>query len=183
MIEKKYSHLFAYFPTYSCLVLSPSNLWKGDVTQFLQDTDFLSTLLKFQDTTSSPLPAGALHNIFFGVHFEETGIRRVYSLNRTRVVTFAITLMFGQCNPLYIDGLRRHLISLYPLSDIYYNASSTFYKDVFDSSSTPLADEIGQVLNETIHIYFQHIFIRSYLIPLFVSYAIVCFFMYFSVRK
>lgn len=182
IIEKQYSHLFTHFPSYSCLMLSPTNLWKGDVAQFLQDRDFLSTLLKFQDTTS-PLPFGALHNIFFGVNFEETGIRRSYTRSRTRVITFAITLIFRQYNPSFMEGLRKHLINRHPLSDVYYNRNNSFYKDIFPGESSTIADEMAQVLNETIHIYFQHTFTRSYLIPLVISYTIVCLFMFFSVRK
>lgn len=40
------------FPQYSCLVLSPANLWQQDVQQFAQDKSLLSTIFAHQVSCS-----------------------------------------------------------------------------------------------------------------------------------
>ena len=177
-LSSRYRNLASHLPSYSCLMLSPANIWR-DLNRFRLDNDFLSTLLKFKDTTSSPLPTGTLHNLFFGVQFDETGIRRTYGRNRQRTITYAITIALRRQSPQFIDGLRHFLLSRYPLSQQYYdNASSGAH-----ASTDGAEGELYHVTNETMHVFFQNTFTFGYLIPLFLFYAFVCLYMYFSVRK
>lgn len=197
-LGSRYSHLSAHLPAYGCLVLSPANVWAHDPARFRSDTDFLSTLLHFQDTTASPLPVGTLHNLLFGVPFEETGIRRAYGRNRQRTITFAITLVFRRHSPSYIDGLREFLVAKYPLSKVYYEggdegkASSTGdgnHSEHQQNSSVGSGDEEEKEeeqyhsFSETEHVFYQNTFTSAYLVPLFLFYASVCLYMYFTVRK
>lgn len=175
-LNRKYHHLIKHLPTFSCLMLSPANIWQTDPALFQQDQDILSTLLKFQDTSSdSPLPSESLHNIFFGVHFRETGIRRTYGQNRQRTMTFAITIAYKKYIPEYIDGLKSYLLERYPLSAAYYDED---IENIFESTR-----DLYHLTNETLNIYYQNSFTLSYLIPLGLSYIFVSSYMYFSVRK
>ena len=173
ILSKRYSHLDPHLPSYSCLVLSPSNIWRGDYIQFLQDPNFLDTLLKFHQTRKSPLPSGAMHDIFFGVNFDETGIRHTYGRNRVRTITYSITIVLKRNIPSFIDGLRSFLIKRFPLS-------ATSYPNYFSNNDPGSANSEKP---ETLHIFFHNTFTLNYLVPLGLFYMLVCLYMYFSVRK
>lgn len=178
-LSRRYRALATHLPSYSCLMLSPANIWR-DSSRFRQDTDFLSTLLKFKDTTASPLPVGTLHNLFFGVHFDETGIRRSYGRNRQRTVTYAITIVLRHNVPAFIDGLREFLLSRFPPSGQYYHTERSHSKEEEFAGEE---DVPYQASMETLHVFFHSTFTFAYLIPLFLFYASFCLYFYFSVRK
>lgn len=191
-------------------MLSPANVWAAGSSNggggggFREDTDFLSTLLHYQDSTASPLPAGTLHDLFFGVHLEETGIRRAYGRNRQRTLTYAITLAFRRYSPAYVNGLRSFLLARYPLSKVYYGleedsrggggapgsggsatASNNHsgHQEGENDEKEDEEDEVYHASSETAHVFYQNTFTLAYLVPLSLFYASVCLYMYFTVRK
>lgn len=179
-LSKHYAHIASHLPSYSCLLLSPSNIWHGDSIKFQQDTNLLTTLLKFQDISTSPLPSGALHDILYGVTFEDTGIRRTYGKNRVRTITYSITLVLRKNVPNFIESLKEFLEKRYPISALINKE----YKTNLNHNESTDHEQIDETLEDrTRHIYFYNTFTYNYLIPLFMLYAIVCLSMYFSVRK
>ncbi|OTF70683.1 hypothetical protein BLA29_002449 [Euroglyphus maynei] len=186
----RYSQIASHLPSYSCLTLSPANVWHGDRTKFLQDQNFLNTLLKFQDLPASPVPSGALHDIIFGVSFEDTGIRRTYGRNRARTISYSITLILRKNSPEFIESLRAYLYKRYPLSTTMMDNKNSRNEQQSSSSnrnhyeSEPqIAEPVDILENKTKHIYFHTTFTYNYLLPLILIYAIACFYMYYIVRK
>ena len=198
VLSNRYRHLATSLPSYSCLMLSPANIWR-DVGSFQADKDFLSTLLKYRDKATSPLPSGAFHNLIFGVAFDETGIRRTYGRNRQRTITYAITIALRQHSPQFINGLRRFLFERYPysVSSNHLHRSSTFTNisnnaqheslithDGYDNNNDNGDDDyLHHISNETLHIFFKTTFTVKYMIPLALSYLLVCLYIYFSVSE
>ncbi|KAG5891075.1 hypothetical protein JTB14_005711 [Gonioctena quinquepunctata] len=99
-------------PQYSCLVLSPANLWSQDVQQFAQDSSLLTTIFShhsFQKGKTS------ISDMLFGMHLFDAGIRRYPIRNRQRIVQYAVTLFFKEYDHEFLEGLREKLVSLYTL--------------------------------------------------------------------
>ncbi|RWS31217.1 hypothetical protein B4U80_00513 [Leptotrombidium deliense] len=103
----------SYLPHYSCLVVSPANIWKNDLNKYLQDPTIINTLFSIKHLASPD--SGNLREILFGVPWMETGIRRLYVRTRQRTVSFAITIVFSKYIPEYIDNLKQSLRERYPL--------------------------------------------------------------------
>ena len=104
----------SYLPTFSCLMLSPANIWQNDINKFLQDSTIIKTMYSIKDLVS-PHSSGSLRDILFGVPWMETGIKRLYVRTRARTITFAITIVFSEYNQEFIDGLTDFLKEKYPL--------------------------------------------------------------------
>jgi len=154
-------------PRFSCLILSPANIWKNDVNKFLQDATIIKTIFNTKDF--SYLDSGNLREILFGVPWTETGIKPFYVRNRQRTITFAITVFFSRYNANLIKSLTEQLRERYPVYP-------------FNSSPNDLK-EVENFLNQIIHMHFQYKLTFSEYSPLIVTYIILFACIYFSVRK
>nr|XP_023029446.1 sterol regulatory element-binding protein cleavage-activating protein-like [Leptinotarsa decemlineata] len=148
-------------PQYSCLVLSPANLWNQDVLQFSQDSSLLTTIFShhsFQKGKTS------VSDMLFGMHLFDAGIKRYPIRNRQRIIQYAVTLFFTKYDYEFIEGLRKKLISLYPL---HQN----------DSKND------NYIMNDTVLIQYPGEINYIELVPIIVSFVLVFLYYYFSVRK
>lgn len=162
----------SYLPTFSCLMLSPANIWQTDINKFLQDTTIIKTMYSIKDLVS-PHSSGSLRDILFGVPWMETGIKRLYVRTRARTITYAITLVFKEHNQQFIDGLTEYLREKYPLDPT----------PVSDSNQTD-TEESEQTDDQTLtHVFFQNKFTLADFMPLLATYFMLFLYIYFSVRK
>ena len=162
----------SYLPTFSCLMISPANIWQNDVNNFLMDSTIIKTLYSIKDL-ASPHSSGSLREILFGIPWMETGIKRLYVRTRQRTITYAITLVLSKHNQQYIDGLTTFLRDKYSLIP---NPS--------DDNQTESEDSAQESEAKTLtHIYFQNKFTLTDLMPLFATYLMLFLYIYFSVRK
>ncbi|XP_044750724.1 sterol regulatory element-binding protein cleavage-activating protein isoform X2 [Coccinella septempunctata] len=99
-------------PQYSCLVLSPANIWHQDVEQFAKDDSLLSTIFRHQNFQRGKT---SIAEIAFGMHMVDTGIKRYPFRNRQRIIQFAVTLFLKEYDKVFIEGLRQKLVKQYPL--------------------------------------------------------------------
>uniref|UniRef100_A0A1B6K5Y5 SCAP N-terminal domain-containing protein n=1 Tax=Homalodisca liturata TaxID=320908 RepID=A0A1B6K5Y5_9HEMI len=110
-------------PEYSCLVLSPANLWHLDSHRYHDDTNLISTIYTHKNLQKRKT---SLSEILFGLNFKDTGIKRYALRKRQRIIQFAITVVYLQYHKGYTDGLRERLMRLYPLhqsADVSTNSS------------------------------------------------------------
>lgn len=54
--------------------------------------------------------------LFFGLPWRETGLKRSCVRNRQRVLSYAVTLLLDRFDTNYIDSLREALLKQFPLS-------------------------------------------------------------------
>ncbi|ELU06614.1 hypothetical protein CAPTEDRAFT_96666 [Capitella teleta] len=149
-------------PQHSCLVVSPANLWNKDRVKFAADGEIIKTVLQqFGEPLDTP---PGVKDILFGVPWKDTGLKRYYIRNRQRVISFAVTIVFKEYDPKFIDGLKAKLERAFPLS-LLSNASAS--------------DVTGQMY----HVHYKAInYIAEYL-PLLVTYALLFMYILFSVSK
>ncbi|CAG2162507.1 unnamed protein product [Oppiella nova] len=112
MVDKQSA---SFLPMYSCLALSPANIWQNDINNFLMDSTIVKTMYSIKDL-ASPHSSGSLRDILFGIPWMETGIKRLYVRTRQRTITFAITLVMSTQSQQYIDGLTAFLKEKYSLN-------------------------------------------------------------------
>ncbi|KAJ8916296.1 hypothetical protein NQ315_016437 [Exocentrus adspersus] len=149
-------------PQYSCLVLSPANLWQQDVQRFAQDNSILNTIFNhhsFQKGKTS------IAEMLFGMHLFDTGIKRYPLRNRPRIIQYAVTLFLKEYDEEFIRGLREKLMSLYPL---HQNGTKTLS---------------GHVTNDTVMIQYPGEINYLELVPICFSFVLLFLYYYFSVRK
>lgn len=162
---------FSYLPRYSCLTLSPANVWKNDLNKFLKDSEIIKTIFDIKDTSS--LESGSLKELLFGLSWIQTGIRKLYVRTRQRTINYAITLVFKEFNEEFIQSLKRTLKQQYP---------GTPFKNENRSSNLNLNN--NEFLNKkTVHLYFQNQKNFTEFLPLALAYLLVFIFIYLSVRK
>ncbi|XP_054168861.1 sterol regulatory element-binding protein cleavage-activating protein-like [Oppia nitens] len=164
MVDKQSA---TFLPTFSCLVLSPSNIWQNDINKFLMDPTIIKTMYSVKDLTSHSSGSGSLRDILFGIPWMETGIKRLYVRTRQRTITYAITLVLSKHSQQYIDGLTNFLKDKYSFNPLLNN----------DTNEQNLPT---QTLT---HIYFQNKFTFYDFMPLLATYVMLFLYMYFSVRK
>ncbi|XP_017777723.1 PREDICTED: sterol regulatory element-binding protein cleavage-activating protein isoform X2 [Nicrophorus vespilloides] len=152
------------FPEYSCLVLSPANMWKQDVQLFAQDTSILNTIFNHQNLQKGKT---SVAEMLFGMHLVDTGIKRYPLRNRQRVLQYAVTLFFKEYDEQFIAGLRHKLQTLYPL---HQELNQTHYEQPSYLNDTVLIHYPGEIN------YFEYV-------PLIITYMLLFFYYYFSVRK
>ncbi|KAL1116560.1 hypothetical protein AAG570_005032, partial [Ranatra chinensis] len=154
-------------PQYNCLVVSPANFWRQDPHQFFTDTNLIATVYKYHSIQVGKV---TLAELLFGIGLKEAGMKRYPLRNRQRVIQFAVTILltkydkenFVNIFPLrYMEGLHQHLRSIYPL---HQNSSSSGQQSV-------------------VHLYYPGDFDFHEFLPLFFTYLMLFFYMYFSVRK
>ncbi|KAL4717852.1 hypothetical protein ACJJTC_001001, partial [Scirpophaga incertulas] len=106
-------------PEYSCLLLSPANLWQQNIQSFSLDANIVNTVLKYQKT----MP---LAEMAFGMQMRDTGIKRYPLRARPRVLQYAITIFYQNPDERYLQSLTKKLKELYPL----YQDSYTRIDDI-----------------------------------------------------
>lgn len=95
MEAAKQNDKYKILPQYSCLVLSPANLWQQDVQQFAQDKSLLSTIFNHQDLQKGK---SSLAEMLFGMQLKDTGIKRYPLRTRQRILQYAVTLFYKEYN-------------------------------------------------------------------------------------
>jgi len=160
---------FSYLPRYSCLTLSPANVWKNDLNRFLKDSEIIKTIFDIKDTSS--LESGSLKELLFGLSWIQTGIRRLYVRTRQRTINYAITLVLKEFNEEFIQSLKRTLKQRFP---------GTPFKSENRSILTPANEFLNK---KTVHLYFQNRKNFFEFAPLALAYVLVFAIIYFSVRR
>ncbi|GAB1599283.1 sterol regulatory element-binding protein cleavage-activating protein-like [Argonauta hians] len=152
--------LYQYLPSFSCLTLSPANLWNSDTNLFKSDDKFMKTVTqKFGQPLDTP---PTIQDILFGIPWKETGLKSFYIRNRQRIITFAVTIIFKSYNQRFHENLRKTLEKTLPGS--VHNANNS-------------------AIDHIVHIYFKDINYFVEYTPLMVTYLVLLLYIYFSVRK
>lgn len=149
-------------PSFSCLVLSPANLWNVDSSSFREDAELMKTITqKFGQTLDTP---PNVLDILFGIPWKATGLKKYYLRNRRRIISFAVTIIFKSesYNHKFIQSLRHHLETVFPNSRRNANNSA---------------------IDHLVHIYFKDFNYFVEYTPLMVTYLVLLLYLYFSVRK
>lgn len=149
-------------PSFTCLVLSPANLWNVDSSSFRDDAELMKTITqKFGQTLDTP---PNVLDIFFGIPWKATGLKKYYIRNRRRIISFAVTIIFKSesYNHKFIQSLRHRLEALF-LNNIR-NANNS-------------------AIDHLVHIYFKDFNYFVEYTPLMVTYLVLLLYLYFSVRK
>lgn len=157
-LKKRSKKVLGVLPEFSCLLLSPANLWQQDINLFQKDSHLISTIYNHHDLKKDKV---TLSEILFGINIKETGIRRYSLRNKQRIIQFSVTLFMNKYNKSYIDGLTEYLSNLYPFHQ-----------------------EQGEVRNQTLlHIYYPGELNYHAVVPLAFTYLSLFFYIYFSVGK
>lgn len=99
---------FRLFPTYSCLFLSPLQLWKNVADRFWADGNILRTVnsqkrfIKGSKMTDTRIPwffMIASPEMFFGLPWLKTGISGVFNKKKNIKINYAITFLLKKYNP------------------------------------------------------------------------------------
>ncbi|KAF8795037.1 Sterol regulatory element-binding protein like [Argiope bruennichi] len=148
-------------PSYGCLIISPSNLWKNDLLRFKNDPDIIKTIFAGKYSTD---PA-SFREVLFGVPFKETGIKKLFMRNRPRIITYAFTVAFQTYNANYLKSLSEYVKSRFENYPYPENVSFNFE----DSN--------------IVHIQFQDLHTLVEFVPLVIAYVVLFLYIYFSVYK
>lgn len=146
-------------PEFSCLLVSPTNLWHQDLEEFRTDNSIEKTIFTYQSPSHIKI---SIPELLFGMPLKETGIRRYSVHPRQRVVQFAITIFMKQLIPLYIQGLKTHLKQIYP---------------VHVKSNQILSD------TSTLHIYYPGEINYETIFFLLSCYILLFGYIYYSIKK
>lgn len=142
-------------PQYNCLLISPANFWDQDPMKFYTDASLAATVYEQYHTQVGKV---SLAELLFGIGLRETGMKRYPLRNRQRVIQFAVTFLMTRLDRDYVEGLREHLFTLYPLL-------------------------LDNITSSTLHIYYPGDFDFYEFLPLFCTYLALFIYMYFSVKK
>ncbi|XP_066601673.1 sterol regulatory element-binding protein cleavage-activating protein isoform X2 [Prorops nasuta] len=149
-------------PEYNCLVLSPANLWQQSTELFGKDTNLIGTIFSYQNLQKGKL---SLAEVMFGMSLKETGVKRYPIRVRQRILQYAVTIFLKDYDPEFVKGLKNRLEAYYSLNQ---NKGS-------DSAST--------IIDETLHIIYPGEINYSDFFPLLMTFLVLFFYVYFSVRK
>ncbi|OQR72350.1 sterol regulatory element-binding protein cleavage-activating protein-like [Tropilaelaps mercedesae] len=152
-----------FLPQYSCLVVSPALIWNRDPQRFLQDPHIVDSLFGQHDTKE----------LFFGLPWRETGLKRSCLRNRQRVLSYAVTLLLDRFDAKYIDSLRELLLKQFPLSPPPLSAADG------GNVAPPGLNQTAQ----RSHLHFRYVHQLAEFLPLFVVYLLMAFYVYFSLSK
>ena len=150
-----------FLPEFGCLVLSPANLWKHNEVIFREDASFLDTIYSYTNPVMEV--RSSMADLLFGVPLKDTGLKRYPVKTRSRVLTYALTLVLKSHPQSLVNELRTKLLARFPL----HSAQE------FSSASA------GRV----VHVYYPERFNYLELIPLTFVYFVLFLYIYFSVRK
>ncbi|XP_041986621.1 sterol regulatory element-binding protein cleavage-activating protein [Aricia agestis] len=145
-------------PEYSCLLLSPANLWQQNLQSFSLDANIINTVYNYQNLQTGKV---SIAEMAFGLHLKDTGIKRYPLRSRPRVLQYAITIFYQHADERFINSLSDKLREMYPL-----------YQD--SPQSNP---------GEVSLIYYPGQFNYRELVPLMITFIGLFLYVYFSVRK
>lgn len=153
-------HSEGLLPQYSCLILSPANMWQKSLARFLEDKEVLSTIYKRYNPTLDARPG--IRDVLFGLPWQQTGISRYFIRNRQRTISFAITIVLKEYDESFVKSLRSYLENVYP-----------------DTASNVNNSEIDHV----VHLHYKDVNIYFEYTHLIVLYLVLLLYIYFSVKK
>ncbi|CAH2208333.1 jg17613, partial [Pararge aegeria aegeria] len=78
-------------PEYSCLLLSPANLWQQNLQSFSLDANIVNTVFNYQNLQKGKV---SIAEMAFGMHLRDTGIKRYPLRARPRVLQYAVTIFY-----------------------------------------------------------------------------------------
>ncbi|XP_072931147.1 sterol regulatory element-binding protein cleavage-activating protein [Epargyreus clarus] len=145
-------------PEYSCLLLSPANLWQQNLQSFSLDANIVNTVYNYQSLQKGK---ASIAEMAFGMHLRDTGIKRYPLRARPRVLQYAITIFYQHAEQRFINSLTNKLKEMYPL---YQETPQTH------------AEEVTLV-------YYPGQFNYHELVPLTITFVGLFLYVYFSVRK
>ncbi|XP_045509949.1 sterol regulatory element-binding protein cleavage-activating protein [Colias croceus] len=145
-------------PEYSCLLLSPANLWQQNLQSFSLDANIVNTVHNYQNILKGK---ASISEMAFGMHLRDTGIKRYPLRARPRVLQYAVTIFYESADQRFINTLTKKLKDMYPL-----------YQE------TPYTHA-----QEATLIYYPGQFNYHELVPLLISLVGIFLYVYFSVRK
>ncbi|KAG8228658.1 hypothetical protein J437_LFUL008309 [Ladona fulva] len=168
-------------PEYNCLLLSPANLWQQDKGTFQADPTLLSTIFNYQSIQKGKI---SLAELLFGMNMKDTGIKRYPLRTRQRTVQYAVTLILKVYDPIYLDGLKQKLNSMYQpepgkVSNLSGGGQNVGEGGEVAEGTTALIEESESIL----HIYYPGHFNLHRMLPLLAIYVVLFLYIYFSVRK
>nr|CAH0100202.1 unnamed protein product [Daphnia galeata] len=155
---RSFQHLL---PEFSCIILSPANLWRLDENNFRNDAQFLDTIFSFKNPVVEV--RSSMADILYGVPLKNSGLKKFPVKTRSRVLTYAITILLKTHSEPFLYDLRHKLRSQFPLH------------------STTQESTLSR--RTIVHIYYPERFNYLELIPLTFVYLILFLYIYFSVRK
>ncbi|ESO96220.1 hypothetical protein LOTGIDRAFT_239368 [Lottia gigantea] len=147
-------------PEYSCLILSPANLWQNQENRFTNDGDILKTIYRRYGQALETPPN--LKDLLFGVPWGNTGISRYFSRTKERPIMFAITIITKKYDPSFTQTLRMKLESLFP--ETSENVNNTEKQHI-------------------VHFHYKDIDYVAEYTYLFVAYFAGFLYLYFSAKK
>ncbi|XP_039763259.1 sterol regulatory element-binding protein cleavage-activating protein [Pararge aegeria] len=145
-------------PEYSCLLLSPANLWQQNLQSFSLDANIVNTVFNYQNLQKGKV---SIAEMAFGMHLRDTGIKRYPLRARPRVLQYAVTIFYRHADQRYINSLSKKLREIYPL---------------YQETSQAHSEEMTLV-------YYPGQFNYHELIPLMIAFVGLFLYVYFSVRK
>ena len=153
------AHSFQHLlPEFSCLILSPANFWKLDQNHFREDANFLDTIFSYKNPVEL---RSSMTDILMGVSVKDSGLKKYPVKTRSRVLTYAVTLILKSYREDVVSDLRSKMYEKFPL-----------HSNVDDWRQRAV-----------VHIYYPERFNYLELIPLTFVYFILFLYIYFSVRK
>jgi hypothetical protein len=155
---RSFQHLL---PEFSCIILSPANLWKLDENTFRNDAQFLDTIFSFKNPVVEV--RSSMADILYGVPLKISGLKKFPVKTRSRVLTYAITILLKTHSEPFLFDLRLKLRNQFPLHSTTQESTSS--------------------RRTIVHIYYPERFNYLELIPLTFVYLILFLYIYFSVRK
>ncbi|XP_046440155.1 sterol regulatory element-binding protein cleavage-activating protein-like [Daphnia pulex] len=155
---RSFQHLL---PEFSCIILSPANLWKLDENTFRNDAQFLDTIFSFKNPVVEV--RSSMADILYGVPLKNSGLKKFPVKTRSRVLTYAITILLKTHSEPFLYDLRLKLRNQFPLHSTTQESTSS--------------------RRTIVHIYYPERFNYLELIPLTFVYLILFLYIYFSVRK
>ncbi|XP_052752618.1 sterol regulatory element-binding protein cleavage-activating protein isoform X2 [Galleria mellonella] len=144
-------------PEYSCLLLSPANLWQQNLQAFSLDANIINTIYNYQNLQKGK---ASIAEMAFGMQMRDTGIKRYPLRARPRVLQYAVTIFYQNPDQKFIQSLTKKLKEMYPL-----------YQDVYKR------------IDEVTLIYYPGQFNYHELVPLMITFIGLFLYVYFSVRK
>ncbi|XP_059059772.1 sterol regulatory element-binding protein cleavage-activating protein [Achroia grisella] len=144
-------------PEYSCLLLSPANLWQQSLQTFSLDANIVNTVYNYQNLQKGK---ASIAEMAFGMQMRDTGIKRYPLRARPRVLQYAVTIFYQNPDQKFIQSLTKKLKEMYPL-----------YQDTYKR------------INEVTLIYYPGQFNYHELVPLMITFVGLFLYVYFSVRK
>ncbi|GAB6026796.1 hypothetical protein CHUAL_013289 [Chamberlinius hualienensis] len=147
-----------HLPSYGCLIVSPANIWKQNMQLLRDDPEIVRSVVSLGQKPADP--SSSLSVILFGIPWSEIAVKSANPKNRPKLMSFALTIIMKEYNPLFMQGLEERLRRSFPLIQ---NQSITN----------------GNIT----HIYFCGQYGVVEFVPLIVAYVILFLYIYFSVRK